>query len=116
MGRNADHAADGAGGPRSVSAAQPFRAIIAALCLFYLIAALPLLLGVIPPLGDYLNHLARMHVILAGGRDPWLAQFYAVHWALIPNLAIDLLVPPLAKVVGLFWAGKLFVLSPLRSF
>jgi hypothetical protein len=78
-----------------------------------LLAALPVLLSRLPPLDDYINHLARMHVIAVAGRDPLLAQYYRIDWKLIPNLAEDLIVPPLVPVVGVYWAGKLFLLATL---
>jgi hypothetical protein len=78
-----------------------------------LLAALPVLLARLPPLDDYVNHLARMHVIAVDGRDPLLAQYYRIDWKLVPNLAEDLVVPPLAHVVGVYWAGKLFLIATL---
>ncbi len=59
---------------------------------------------VLPPLFDYPNHLARMHLIAEGGN-----RFYAVRWAPLPNLAEDLIVPPLARLMPLETAGKLFL-------
>src|SRR5262249_33971632 len=40
------------------------------------IASIPILLYPWPPLSDYINHLARMHVIATIGSDPNLALFY----------------------------------------
>src|SRR5262249_12998857 len=57
------------------------------------IASVPILLYPWPPLSDYINHLARMHVIATIGRDPNLALFYEVEWQVIPNLMMDLIVP-----------------------
>jgi hypothetical protein len=69
-----------------------------------LLAAVPVFSTVLPPLVDYPNHLARMHLLAEGGN-----QFYAVHWAAIPDLAEDLIVPPLARLLPLALAGKLFL-------
>ncbi len=77
------------------------------------LAILPIVFTKHPPLGDYFNHLARAHVIALHGRDPILAQFYAIGWRLIPNLALDIIVPPLAGLVGIYAAGKLFLLLTL---
>jgi PIN domain nuclease of toxin-antitoxin system len=60
----------------------------------------------VPPLLDYPNHLARL-AILAGVADPALAEFYAPRWAILPNLATDLLVPPLARLVPVDVAGRI---------
>jgi hypothetical protein len=74
-----------------------------------IIVLLPLALVAIPPLTDYPNHLARMHIIATLDRDPMLSQFYRIDWALIPNLMMDLVVPPLARLIGVYEAGRLFV-------
>src|SRR5271155_4230274 len=68
------------------------------------IVSLPLFSTVLPPLVDYPNHLARLHLIAEGGN-----QFYAVRWAPLPDLAADLVVPVLAQVMPLALAGKLFL-------
>ncbi|HEV2547902.1 MAG TPA: hypothetical protein VGU20_11230 [Stellaceae bacterium] len=68
-----------------------------------------MLLFQLPPLSDYVNHLARCYLIAIGDRDPFLSQFYAIDWHLIPNLAMDLIVPPLAHVFNIYIAGKIFL-------
>jgi hypothetical protein len=65
----------------------------------------------VPALGDTLNHLARMHVLTHIDTSPALQRFYAVHWAPIPYLAMDAIVPILARVMPIYLAGKLFVLA-----
>jgi hypothetical protein len=79
--------------------------------LFAAVALAPLCLVQVPGLGDYLNHLARMHVLLAIGQSPDLQRFYQVHWAPIPYLAMDVVVPLLAQVLPIYLAGKIFVLA-----
>lgn len=81
-----------------------------ALGLLLLILIAPLLLVDVPPLVDYPNHLARMFV-LAHPQDPGLSRMYVAHWDLLPNLAIDLLVPALMRVMPVYWAGKLMLAS-----
>jgi hypothetical protein len=76
----------------------------------FAIAALPVLTVETLPLFDYPNHLARMH-ILANPDDAVLQRFYAIRWALLPNLAMDGVVPLLAHLMPLAWAGKAFVLA-----
>ena len=71
-----------------------------------MLAAVPLFSTVLPPLFDYPNHLARMHLLAEGGN-----QFYAVHWEPLPNLAQDLIVPPLARLMPLDIASKLFLVA-----
>ncbi len=68
----------------------------------------PVFVVAVPPLADYVNHLARMHVIAVRGRDPFLDTFYSIDWQLIPNLAMDLIVPVLARVMDVYRAGQVF--------
>ena len=65
----------------------------------------PLLFAAVPPLVDYPNYLARMAILAA----PEASLNYVVHWRPIPNLAMDLIVPPLAPIFGLETAGRLFI-------
>jgi hypothetical protein len=75
------------------------------------VALLPVFLVPVAPLSDWVNHLARMKVIAAGAADPYLSAFYSIDWQLIPNLAMDVVVPPLIKVFGVVRAGQLFMAS-----
>ena len=75
------------------------------------LAALPVLRAEVPPLFDYPNHLARMYLLLHLSDSEPLRRFYELHWALVPNLAMDAIVPPLARAIPLAWAGKLFVVA-----
>ncbi len=79
--------------------------------LFTATALAPLTLVKVPGLGDYLNHLARMHVLVEIARSPELQRYYQVHWTPIPYLAMDLVVPVLAQVLPIYMAGKIFVLA-----
>ena len=74
------------------------------------VALWPVLAHVLPA-DEIINHLARCYVILRHGTDPLLDRFYTIEWKVVPNLAIDLVVPTLASVFGIFLAGKLFVLA-----
>lgn len=83
-----------------------------ALLLFALLSACalaPLFVCDPLPLNDYPNHLARMHVIAERDRSPALARHYEVAWQPLPNLAMDVLVPPLARIIGADTASWLFV-------
>ena len=61
-------------------------------------------------MADYPNHLARMFVIARAGTAQ-AQPYYEVHWAIIPNLAMDLLVPPLGRLIGVETAMRLFYLA-----
>jgi hypothetical protein len=76
-------------------------------------ASLPVMLCDTLPLFDYPNHLARMHILAAVAQSPALQRYYEVDWQPLPNLAMDLIVPPLARLMPLAWAGKVFVLLTL---
>lgn len=75
------------------------------------VAAFPVITHPLPPLSDYLNHLARMHIIDAVGSDPDLARYYTVEWQIIPNLMMDLIVPVLHRVMNVFLAGQIFTIA-----
>jgi hypothetical protein len=72
------------------------------------LALAPVVVTRIPPLADYPNHLARMHVIATIGADPDLARYYEIHWQIIPNLIMDMIVPLLARVTDIYHAGQIF--------
>ena len=76
----------------------------------FVVTALPLLLAELPPIVDYPNHLARMHVLIEQPRSAALQQYYEIRWRPLPNLAMDVTVPLLARVMPLEWAGKAFIL------
>ena len=75
------------------------------LILLLLLVSIPIWTNQLPPLIDYANHLARMHVIATIKTDPDLARFYEVDWQIIPNLMMDLTIPLLAPVVTVYHAG-----------
>ena len=80
------------------------------LALVVLATTVPLLYPPIPPLVDLLGHMGRYRVELDAGNSPFLNEYYSYHWAAIGNLGVDLLVVPLARLMGLEPAVKLIVL------
>ncbi len=78
-------------------------------CFLSVIVTLPYLTAHVPAFGDTLNHLARMHILAAIGHAPELQRYYEVHWSPIPYLAMDVLIPPLLRVLPIYVVGKLFV-------
>src|SRR5450755_2093946 len=82
-----------------------------------LFAALTLLISIpiwthpLPPLSDYVNHLARMQVIATLPTNPLLANFYEINWQVIPNLTMDLIVPQLARIMNIYLAGQVFIVA-----
>jgi hypothetical protein len=89
--------------------------IVFLLFVLLLLAAIPVWTHPLPPLEDYINHLARMHVIATIERDANLSRFYEVDWQIIPNLMMDLVVPVLGRVVGIYRAGQIFTVACFLS-
>ena len=69
----------------------------------------------LPPLTDYPNHLARMYLLTQENLPATLARYYQpyIHWQ--PNLAMDLIIPALAKLLPLAQAGKVFLSLTIAS-
>lgn len=79
------------------------------------IALYPLLSVTIPPLVDYPNHLARMYILAHWDTDPALQLNYVPDWKLLPNMAMELFVPFLARFMSIYTAGKIFVAAAMLS-
>lgn len=77
-------------------------------CLLMLLISVPVWTHQVPPLSDYANHLARMHVIAKVAADSTLQQFYQIEWQIIPNLMMDLVVPLLGRFMRIYLAGQVF--------
>jgi hypothetical protein len=76
-----------------------------------LVAAIPIITHPLPPLSDYVNHLARMHVIASIGKDADLSRFYEIDWQIVPNLMMDLVVPRLTAFMTVYHAGQVFTVA-----
>ncbi len=87
----------------------PQIAVLFAACT--LLISIPIWTHPLPPLSDYVNHLARMHVIATLSRNPQLAQYYEIDWQVIPNLTMDLIVPLLARFMNIYLAGQVFLVG-----
>jgi hypothetical protein len=75
------------------------------------ITVIPVILYPWPPLADYINHLSRMHIIATVGSDPDLSKFYDVNWQIIPNLMMDMIVPPLTRLMSVYAAGQVYTIA-----
>jgi hypothetical protein len=69
----------------------------------------PLLWVRVPPLVDFPSHIARMWILVHGAEIPELARNYTVHWRLLPDLAMDLIVPVLSTMMTVEQAGRVFI-------
>ena len=74
------------------------------------ITSIPILLHPLPPISDYINHLARMHVIATINSDPDLFRYYEIDWQVIPNLMMDLIVPLFERVMNVYLAGQVYTI------
>ena len=72
------------------------------------LAILPVFLVEIPAMVDYPNHLARMYLLAASG-TPNENPYYAVTWKLNSNLAMDIIVPAMARFINVATATKAFL-------
>jgi hypothetical protein len=85
------------------------RPVLGGFLLLAAMALMPILAVRLPPILDYPNHLARMHILAALPSTPELARYYRIAWSPVPNLALDATVPWLARLVGLETAMRLFL-------
>ena len=88
--------------PRATASRALFALLFAA-------SLLPVLLVQIPAMVDYPDHLARMYILATNG-TPQANPAYRVEWALYPNLAMDLIIPEMARLFGVPLSGRIFLL------
>jgi len=99
----------------SVESAGGIAAVRPALSLGYALALpaaavlliLPIWITRLPAMPDFPAHFASFHLIASGGT--LAAKFYRVQWAWLPNLAAELIVPQLGRLMPLLAATKLFL-------
>jgi hypothetical protein len=87
-------------GPRATAGCY---AVLTALVL------LPVCLVRVPCLGDYLNHLARIHILTHIGQSALLQHFYFGHWRPTPYFGMDAPVAVLTRFTDIYTAGRIFV-------
>jgi hypothetical protein len=85
------------------------RAQVAFGAVLFAVTQLPLYAVDYPQIADLPAHVARLHVLMNLDESPVLQSFYEHSFPIAPNMAMDLLVPPLAMCFGLLPAFKLFV-------
>ncbi|MEP9387074.1 hypothetical protein [Mesorhizobium sp. KR9-304] len=103
--------------------AAALRAFVTPWRMAWLLAALAGALVSFWPLGmagDYMNHLARNHIEARLWFDPILHENYTVSFEIIPDLAMDMIVPWLSYATGIYAAGAFmiwaaFVLPPIAG-
>ena len=80
-----------------------------AFALLCVVLLAPLALVDVPPLLDYPNHLARAVVLASAAPIRSCRACTRPHWAIIPNLGTDLVLPPLLHVLPIHLAGRIVV-------
>lgn len=108
----------------TIAARRPAGLAIEAVAVAAVLAAMVCALFALYPLGvggDYVNHLARIHIEASIAQSEALATYYEVRPGLIPDLYMDALAPPLAPLVGVVGAGAIaaavaVILGPLAGF
>lgn len=80
---------------------------------FSILVLIPVMVTRYPPLVDYPNHLARCYILHNLGDNAVLAGYYRNVMAAQPNLALDLIVPQLNRLVSIWTAGRLFIAATL---
>ena len=96
-------------------AARPFWARRRLWAVLMLASIVPFLFCPILPFNDLPNHIGRHYVFLNVAGDPFLQSFYQVHWMLIGNLGVDVLVRLIGPVLGADLATRVVVtaIAPL---
>lgn len=78
------------------------------------LAALPVLLASSPPIFDYANHLARIHIIARLDESAVFRTHFTTTSFLIPNVLSDLVLLALAPL-GVLAAGKILLLATFAA-
>jgi len=85
------------------------KAYYAMLFVVFIIILVPIWIVNYPGMVDYPNHLARCYILAHYYDNPIWQQRYFLDYSPLPNLAIDLIVTPLLRVLPLIVAGKVFL-------
>ena len=88
---------------------QELKAYYAALLVVLLMVLAPIWIVKYPGMVDYPNHLARCYILAHYYDNPVWQQRYVLDHSPLPNLAIDLIVTPLLRILPLIVAGKVFL-------
>lgn len=69
--------------------------------LLILLSGLPFWRPELPPLVDLMGHMGRYRIQLGIDSSPFFQHYYDVHWSLIANLGVDVLMQIFAPIFGL---------------
>jgi hypothetical protein len=82
---------------------------LVAYIVFGAVALSPLLWASVPPLIDYPDHLAQMAILATRDPSSPVLANYTANWRLLPNLAMELVVPALTNFLPLELSGRIFI-------
>ncbi len=108
---------------RAITGPRPFALRLTVWRVAALMAAAAATLFLLFPLGvgaDYPNHLARAYIATAIDGSAALQRYYEIDYSFVPNFSIEMIVPRLEPLFGLYGAGALMVaisvvLAPLAG-
>ena len=95
--------------PAARSDAAPFWQRRYVWLLLALASVLPFCFVTVLPMVDLENHIGRYYVFLNIDHSAFLRRFYSLHWSLIGNLGVDLLVRAIGPLLGVEWATRIVV-------
>jgi hypothetical protein len=96
-------------GDLPASSAAESRRAAAAVGLALLALLGPVLVGAVPPLTDYPNHLARLWLEGGGGAIAPMSSMYRVTWDAVTNIGIDLFAVLAVPLLGYEAVGRILV-------
>ncbi len=92
------------------SNSQPNKVLYIFIFLFlFILTQLPIYLVEIPAMVDYPNHFARMFILENLNDSEFLSKYYMEKHLLIPNLAMETIIPTFSKFISLPLSTKLFI-------
>jgi hypothetical protein len=75
------------------------------------VASIPVFDNRFLSINDYYNHLARTAILLHYTDEPTFSVYFLPNWQLLPNLAFDIWVCTLGRILPIVLAGKLFIVA-----
>ncbi len=99
-----------------LKAFQPTRTYYLLFAAVLLLQLGPIWLTPYPAMHDYPNHLARIHVLHEYSVNQTYQAVYEIDRNLMPNLAMDLIIPPLMDILSVETAGKVFLSLVVLAF
>lgn len=96
------------------AAGRPHWRWFAALAALILTLTVPFALVDVPPVLDYPNHLAR-YFVLAHPDDVVLSRMYQPHWAILPNLGMDILGALVLRITDVHVGGRILLALSLLA-